>query len=97
MHAYRDCSGAAQPLAFTSDEFTHLRVYGVGCSQHVSTAYMPVVRGANAHHVTQTRVTSALPRWDTQDFNLALLACQQGGPWERIPYPCPIDYDARGA
>ena len=81
----------------TSDEFTHLRVYGGGCSQHVSTAYIPLVRGANAHQVTQTRASSTLGRWGTQDFNLALLATQQGGPRERIPYPRPREYDARGA
>ena len=77
-----------------SYEFTHLRVYGGGCSQHVSTAYMPVVRGANAHQVTQTRATSTLRKWGTQDFNLALLATQQGGPRERIPYPRPLEYAA---
>ena len=58
---------------------------------------MPVVRGANAHQVTQTRAGSTLPKWGTQDFNLALLAAQQEGPRERIPYPRPIENDARGA
>ena len=95
--AYLSCSHPAQLFMSTSDEFTHLRVYGGGCSQHVCTAYLPVVRGANAYQVTQTRAGSTLQRWDTQDFNLALLATQQGGPRERIPYPRPIEYDAQAA
>ena len=95
--AYLSCSHAPEPLTSTSYEFTHLRVYGGGCIQHVSTAYMPVVRGANAHQVTQTRASSTLWKWGTQDFNLALLAIQQGGPRERIPYPHPLEYDARAA
>ena len=97
MRTYGICSGVAQPLALTSDEFTHLRMYGGGCSQHVSTAYRPVVRGVNAHQVTQTRASSTLRKWGTQDSNLALLAIQQGGPRERIPYPRPLEYDARAA
>jgi hypothetical protein len=47
-----------------------------------------------AHQVIQTRASSTLRKWGTQDFNLAMLAIQQGGPRERIPYPRPLEYAA---
>ena len=61
MRTHRGCSGVAQPLALTSDELTHLRVYGGRCGQHVNTAKRPVVRGVSAHQVTQSSDGSALP------------------------------------
>jgi hypothetical protein len=51
-------------------------------------------RCQRAHQVIQTRASSTLRKWGTQDFNLAMLAIQQGGPRERIPYPRPLEYAA---
>ena len=58
----------------------------------VSTGYTRAVRGTIAHLVSPTRGINALHTWVTQDFNLAMLAIQQGGPRRRISYPRPLEF-----
>jgi hypothetical protein len=63
----------------------------------VSAGYMRAVRDTSAHLESSTRGISALRTWGTQDFNLTMLAIQQGGPRRRISYPRPLECSVRGA
>jgi hypothetical protein len=56
----------------------------------VSTGYTRAVRGTIAHLVSPTRGINALHTWVTQDFNLAMLAIQQGVQGDESPIPAPL-------
>ena len=55
----------------------------------VSTGYTRAVRGTIAHLVSLTRGINALHTWVTQDFNLAMLAIQQGVQGDESPTRAP--------